>query len=238
VARRGDALLARLVVQVVSPLLLSVAAAGPADAQRLRELTPSQRRMIDSGGQIFVTESLRGSAWPRAWVYQFIDATPEEAAAVFGDYALHATYIPNVKKSVIARVIDPATAEVDYALRLPMVRDEEYTVRDRVSAPTGSGRYQIEWTLVRASSVKGTEGYVRFERYRNDDLQRDGTLMEYHNFVTPGSRLGAIPVIRSRALQQIRAAAGAVVAQVDRELRSDPALLSRQLRALRSALAP
>jgi hypothetical protein len=216
--------------------LFSIAGAGPSRTQRPAELTPAQRRTIDTGGQVFLTEDVRGSPWPRAWVYQFVDATPEEAAAVFADYPLHATYIPNVKKSLIARVIDRATVEVDYALRLPIVRDEEYTVRDRLSAPAAGTRYQIEWTLVRASSVKGTDGYVRFERYWNDKLQRDGTLIEYHNFVRPGSRLGGIPLIRSRALQQVRGTAAAIAAQVERERRSDPALLARQLRALRSAL--
>lgn len=214
------------------------AAVGPARTQRPAELTPAQRRTIDMGGQVFLTEDVRGSPWPRVWVYQFIDATPEEAAAVFADYSLHTTYIPNVTKSVIARVVDRATVEVDYVLRLPIVRDEEYTVRDSLSAAAGGTRYQVEWTLVRASSVKGTTGYVRFERYWNDKVQRDGTLMEYHNFVTPGSRLAGIPLIRSRALQQVRGAAAAVAAQVERERRSDHALLTRQLQALRSALVP
>jgi hypothetical protein len=218
--------------------VFSAAAADTSRAQRPAELTPAQRRTIDTGGQVFLTENVRGSAWPRVWVYQFIDATPEEAAAVFADYALHATYVPNVKKSVIGRVIDRTTVEVDYALRLPIVRDEEYTVRDRLSAPGGGTRYQVEWTLVRASSVKGTEGYAWFERYWNDKLQRDGTLMEYHNFVTPGSRLGGIPLIRSRALQQVRAAAGAIATQVERVRTEHPTQLSRQLQALRSALAP
>jgi hypothetical protein len=224
-------------VHVIAAFLLSVAAV-PAPTQRPAELTPAQRRTIDAGEQVFLTEDVRGSPWPRAWVYQFIDATPEEAAAVFADYSRHTTYIPNVRKSVIARVIDGATVEVDYILRLPIVRDEEYTVRDHVSASAGGARYQVEWTLVRASSVKGTDGHVRFERYWNDRLRRNGTLMEYHNFVTPGSRLGGIPLVRSRALRQVRAAAAAVVAQVERERRSDHALLTRQLRALRSALVP
>jgi hypothetical protein len=238
VARRRGRLLTRPLVHAVAASLFSVASADTAPTQQPTGLTPAQRRTINTGGQVFLTEDVRGSVWPRAWVYQFIDATPEEAAAVFADYALHATYIPNLKKSVIARAIDGATVEVDYTLRLPIVRDEEYTVRDRVSAAPGGAWYRVEWTLVRASSIKGTDGYVRFERYWNDKLQRGGTLMEYHNFVTPGSRLGGIPFIRARALQQVRAAAAAVVAQVERERNSDPALLARQLRALRLALVP
>ena len=223
--------------RVVAASLL-VAVAGTARAQRPPGLTPDQRRTIDGGGQVFVTERVAGSAWPRAWVLQYIDATPEEAAAVFADYAAHSAYIPNLKRSATARRIDRVTTDVDYVLRLPIVRDEEYTVRDRLSASEAGARYQVDWTLVRATSVKVTDGYARFERYRNEKLQRDGTLMEYCNFVTPGSRLGAIPFVRSKALEQVRAAAGAIAAQVERERRGNPALLARQLETLRAALAP
>jgi hypothetical protein len=211
--------------------------AGITAFQQARAPTAEQRRVIDRGEQVFLTEAVAGSAWPRAWVLQYIDATPEEAAAVFADYSLHSTYIPNVKRSAVGRVIDPLTAEVDYVLRLPIVRDEEYTVRDRLSASEERAHYQVDWTLVRATSVRGTEGYARFERYWNDKLRREGTLLEYCNFVTPGSRLAGIRFVRSRALEQVRAAARAVGAQVERHRRENPALLRRQVGALRAALA-
>src|SRR5215213_8631876 len=81
------------------------------------ELSAAQQEVIDRGGQVFVTEDVRGSPWPRASVFQYVDATPEEAAAVFADYDRHATYMPGLKSSRISRVVDGHTVEVDYVLR-------------------------------------------------------------------------------------------------------------------------
>jgi hypothetical protein len=205
-------------------------------AQAAEELTVEQRAMIDDGRQVFLTWDVSGSAWPRACVYQHIDAMPEEAAAVFTNYERHLAFIPSLRKSTVSRVIDPVTAEVDYTLRVPIVADEHYTVRARLSTYNGGASYRTDWTLVRATSTKATEGNVRFEPQRSDGAQRDGTLMAYCNFVTPGSRLAKLGFIRSKAMALVRQTAGAIVAEVERARASDRALLDAELQILRSAL--
>ena len=199
-------------------------------AQAAEELTTEQRRTIDDGRQVFLTWDVSGSAWPRACVYQHIDAMPEEGAAVFTNYERHLAFIPNLRKATISRVIDPVTAEVDYTLRVPIVADEHSTVRDRLSTYSGGASYKIEWTLVRATSTKATEGSVRFEPHR------DGTLMAYCNLVTPGARLAGLGFVKSRAMAQVREAARAIVTEVERERAGNRALLDAELRTLRSAL--
>jgi hypothetical protein len=199
-------------------------------------LTAEQRALIERGRQIFVTEQIPGSPWPRARAYHYIDATPEEAAAVFTDYERQTTYIPGVKKSKIARVIDARTAEVDYTQAIPVLADEHYTVRDSLSADSAAASYRVDWVLVRASSTKGAVGNARFVPYRNERTGRDGTLFIYSNFVTPGSRLAGLGFVKARALRQMRDAVSAVVRQVEVERRTNSALLERQVAALRAAL--
>jgi hypothetical protein len=205
-------------------------------AQAVQELTAEQRATIDDGGQVFLTWDISSSAWPRACVYQHIDAMPEEAAAVFANYERHLIFIPKLRKSRISRVIDPVTAEVDYTLRVPIVADEDYTVRPSLSTYNSGASYKIDWTLVRATSTKATEGSVRFEPQHSDKVQRDGTLMAYCNFVTPGSRLAKFGFIKSKAMALVRATAGAIVTEVERERAGDRALLDAELRTLRAAL--
>ena len=216
--------------------VLVTAGAQRGRAQAAHELTADQRATIDDGRQVFLTWDVSGSAWPRACVYQHIDAMPEEAAAVFTNYERHLAFIPNLRKARVSRVISPVTAEVDYTLRVPIVADEQYTVRDHLSSYNGGVSYKIEWTLVRATSTKATEGSVRFEPHRSERAQRDGTLMAYCNLVTPGSRLARLSFIRSKAMAQVREAAEAIVAEVERECAGNRALLEGELRALRSAL--
>jgi hypothetical protein len=169
-------------------------------------------------------------------VYQYIKATPEEAAAVFTDYNRHATYIPNLKRSKISRVIDPRTVDVDFTLRVPVVADERYTTRNQLSTYSTGTAFRVSWALVRASSTRATVGHVRFEPYRNRRLKMTGTLMAYYNFVTPGSKLAGIGFIRRKGLSQMRDAVRAIVRQIEVERAKNPALFRKQLSTLRAAL--
>ncbi len=210
--------------------VLMTAGAQRAHAQVRDSLTIEQRRSVDAGRQIFLTWDVTGSTWPRACVYQHINATPEEAAAVFTNYGRHLDYVPGLRKAKVSRVIDPVTAEVDYTLRVPIVADEHFTVRNHLSTYNGDASYRIEWTLVRATSTKSTNGSVRFEP------QRDGTLMAYCNLVTPGARLAGLGFIRTRAMAQVRETGRSIAAEVERQRAHDRTLLDAEVRVLRSAL--
>ena len=202
------------------------------------ELTVDQKRVFDSGGQVFVRRDVAGSPWPAVAVYQYIDASPEEAAAVFIDYERHQTYIPGVRKSHVSAVISSRTVEVDYVVRVPIVADEHYTVRNHLCAYESSKSYRVDWTLVRASSTKATTGNVRFEPYRGPRLGTRGTVMAYANVVTPGSRLAPLGIVKKRAMQQMRETAYAIVRRVETERATDATLLEKQVAAFRAALAP
>lgn len=221
--------------QCVVAGIVAAAITSPLRPQAVRELTPAQRASIDSGADVFMTWPVSGSTWPRACVFRYVDAMPEEAAAVFTDYERHVAFIPELTKAKISRVIDPATVEVDYRLRLPIVADEDYTVRDHVSS-AGDTSFIVEWTLVRATTTKATEGNVRFEPYQPATSRRRGTLMAYCNLVTPGSRLAGLRFIRTRALSQVRETARAIGAEVTRQRASDRSRLAAELRALHAAL--
>src|SRR5688500_4857069 len=168
------------------------------------ELTTEQRSAFDGREQVFVRRDVAGSPWPAVVVYQYIDASPEAAAAVFIDYESHRSYIPGVRQSRVSAVVDPATVEVDYVLNVPLVSDERYTVRNHLCSYGGGESYVVEWTLVRASSTKATTGQARFEPHLDPQRNQHGTVLVYSNFVTPGSRVAGFGMIKSRALQQMR----------------------------------
>ena len=199
------------------------------------ELTADQRRLIDAGEQVFVTRDSARTPWPLAWVYQFINATPEEAAAVFADAERQTDYVPDLKRSRIIRTIGPGVIEVAQEMRVPIVKDEWWEVRDTVSA-RDDGSYRIAWTLVRARTTKSVTGYAHFEAYHNPLTGRDGTLLTYHNFAVPGSRMAGLGLVERHALKKLRETARALRDQVERERRDEPDLLARQLAALREML--
>jgi hypothetical protein len=218
---------------LVTALMLS----APPALSRAQSISVERRAAIDSGRQVVITEKMSGLSWPRVTVYLFIPGSAEEAAAVFADFERHAAFLPNVKRSHVSRVVDSATVEVDYTLRVPIVKDESYTVRDHLTSVlsdsvTGVRSYRVEWTLVRASSTKAADGEAVFAAYR------DGTLLTYRNLVVPGSRMAGLGFIRGRAQREVEATVRAIVEQVLKERASDRALLDRQLSALRAMVGP
>lgn len=234
-----------LALGIVPALVKAQSPAAPVAAPIAAELTAEQRSTIDAGGQVFATRAVEGAPWPRALVYRFVDATPEEAAAVFTDYARHASFIPDLEKSHLSRTVDPATAEVDYTLDVPVFADEDYTVRDRLRqyavpfeapASTTAEAYRVDWTLVRATSTKSTVGSVRFEPYRHPRTGRVGTLMAYDNFVVPGSSMAGIGLVRRQAMKQVQATAEAIAREVERQRRAQPDAVRQGVVRLRSAL--
>ncbi|MGQ0429522.1 MAG: hypothetical protein ACT4UQ_06295 [Gammaproteobacteria bacterium] len=186
-----------------------------------------------AGSQEIVREQRAGSPWPAVTIVTFVEATPEEAAAVFTDYARHVEFIPSTKLSRISKVHTPSDVEVDYIVALPIVSDERYTVRDRLSRD-GSG-YRVDWTLVRASSTKGTVGHARFTSTTHPVTGKPGTRFEYHNFVTPGSRIAGMGFIRNRALKEMEQTAAAFAARFESE-RSNTAAMQARIASLRAAV--
>jgi hypothetical protein len=200
------------------------------------ELTAEHRRLLEAGEQVFVRRDSAKTPWPMTWVYEFIDARPEEAAAVFADTERQVEYVPDLKRSQVVRTIAPGVIEVAQEMRVPIVRDEWWEVRDSLSAPD-DGSYRIAWTLVRARTTKSVVGYAHFEPYRNTSTGRDGTLLTFHNFVIPGSRMAGIGLVERHALKKVRETARATRDRVERLRREQPELLAQEVAALREMLA-
>ena len=184
--------------------------------------------------QEVVREQRSSSPWPAVTIVTFVDASPHEAAAVFIDYGQHHEFVPGTKLSRVSRIISPSEVEVDYVVALPIVSDEEYTVRDKLSRDSAGG-YRVDWILVRASSTKGTIGHARFTPATDPRTGKSGTRFEYHNFVTPGSRLSGLGFIRNRALREMEETARALARRFESERRNTAAMRAR-IASLRASL--
>jgi hypothetical protein len=193
------------------------------------KLSAEQKAAISRGEQVMVTEDMPGKPWPKVTLYQRVATTPEEAAAVFFDYERAVEYVPGLKKSRISRRIDARTFEIDYTLGIPVLADENYTTRNRLSAyAAGGSAFSIDWTLTRADSTRFSEGFARFETLGT------GCLFAYYNYVVPSG--GLADKFRKRAIRQVSEAAQAVRKQAEQEKSRAPALLTRQVEALQRAL--
>jgi hypothetical protein len=195
------------------------------------ELTPAQQAQISAGSQVFVSKDVPGAPWPRAWVYQRVESTTEEAAAVFADYEAATSFAPDLKAAKISTRVDPRTTEVTCTIGVPIMGDVHYTVRNTLSRYSARGAaYRVDWTLVRSNTMKSSEGNIRFES------QGSGTLVAYYSWVVPNSIFAR--AVRKHALEGLRDNVAALVKRIEAERAGEQALLQKQLAALRAALAP
>lgn len=193
----------------------------------LEDLDAKQIEEVARGGQVVLLQAVEGKPWPRVRVYQKVDATPEEVAAVFFDYKNAKSYVPKIIKSEVSRQVSPCVAEVDYGIDIPILPDEYYTALNTLTLETDGG-YLVTWSLVRALQTKASEGSLRIERWK------DGAVIRYTNLVTPGSIMARL--LRSTAIDQMRSTVRAIVTRVGKQKTEKPEALKEEIRNLESAL--
>lgn len=221
-------------IQMVSVLLMALALGTSVQASQLGgaydELTDAQKAQLQVGEQVFFTVDVEGSAWPKVFIYQRIDSTPEEAVAVFWDIELQPSYISSLKKAQIIAKPDRRTVEAAYTVDVPVLADESYTTRSTVRTYDQEGpSYRVDWEKITADTTQHIEGNARFESLGT------GTIMAYYNFVIPGS--GMAGWVKSKALKQVRETADAIVQQVELEIKEKQDLLQTQISEIREAVA-
>ena len=191
------------------------------------ELNSSQKSQIEEGLQVVVIEDVDGKPWPRIKIYRFINASPEEVAAVFFNFENAKSFVPNIFKSEISNKISPCVMDVDYGLNVPIFPDELYTVRNSLRV-IDENSYCVEWKLLRATLTKDSIGNFRVEPW-------DGkSLVCYQNLVTPASNIAVL--LRGKALEQMKETTKSFATQVEKEKNSSPPGLKREVAALRAAL--
>lgn len=208
-----------LFLMVLLVVCSSVARSGVMD-----DLSAADAGRVRGGGQVVVAKDVVGKPWPLVTVYQKVDASPEETMAVFFDYNNAVDYVPNCLKSEITQRIDARTFDVDYTVDVPILSDEEYTVRNQLS-DEGNGGLKVEWRVLRATSIKSSEGSLVVEPLGS------GSVLRYQNIVEPSSI--AAPLLKGVAVGQMSEMVEALVERVDSR---GAAGLAEPVRLMRSAL--
>ena len=179
-------------------------------------LTANQRTMVERGGVVQLLEPLTTSPWPRSVVFEFIDATPEECAAVLSDYELQSKYIPRMKTSRIVQRRGAIETDVQYVIDVPIYPDEQSVSRQQVSVTNGD--YAVRWqTVVNDSDPPKsvTTGRALFSAMTNPQSGKKGTLMVHDQTVIPNSVFARVPYIRNKAIETSRDAAKAITRQIE-----------------------
>ena len=215
--------------------LIAILAAALGLQVAVPPLPPGGLERVERGEAVQVLTDVAGKQWPRSTVYQFIDATPEQAAAVLSDYELQSKYIPRLNTSRVLKQQGSST-DVEYVVSIPIYPDERSVSRQRVV--TSGDEYRVEWFTVVDSTRKGsvTIGSATFRPMVNKLTGKTGTLLIHDQTVEPASMFARVPMVRNKAIEASRDAASAIRQQVERERSSDVTKLEAQLKRLRSSV--
>ena len=64
-------------------------------AGAIDDLDFDKQNKVKNEQQVAIFENIEGEVWPKSTIYEYIKATPEEAAAVFFDYKNHCNVMPD-----------------------------------------------------------------------------------------------------------------------------------------------
>lgn len=212
-----------------------LAIAATIAAAQVPSLSAEQTERVERGEAVQVLSAAEGSPWPRSTVYQFIEATPEECAAVLSDYELQEKYAPRMKSSRIVRDTGKVT-DVEYVISIPVYPDERSVSRHWIGV--NGAEYRIEWRTVEEPGSKGsvTRGSATFRPMTNTRTGKTGTLMIHDQSVVPASMFARVPMVRNKAIEASRDGAASIRKQVEKERTADRRLLEAQLKRFRARL--
>jgi len=228
---------ANLLVSALSiSIVFSFSCAESAYANILDELEEEDRVLVERGEQVALTEDVEDSAWPHVYVYQKIDANPEEVTAIFTDYELHQEMFREVGivRSVIINRPDPATAIVESTMTFPVVfgvqlKDEAFTTWNKVKLLTSSKSYRVDWGSLETETIKKIAGDLKIEAFSS------GSIIRYHSFIVP-SRPNFAQLIVQMAIDRVKQTIVLFNNQVEDEKQNDPQRLLGQVEVLRRVL--
>jgi len=198
-----------------------------ATAKLVDELSSEQLQTLKGGQLVKKIEDVADNTWPRVTIYQTVRATPEEVMAVFIDYVNAKEFTPDVISSEIAKVISPKVKEVDYVVKVPLLANESYAVRNTLTS-LGDASYRVSWTMLRSTYMKSGTGDFTVEPFNG------GTLMRHTSLTEPGSKL--VAPLKGFALTQVEKTVASLKNYIEKMKSSQPQKLNDLVSQLNAAL--
>jgi hypothetical protein len=193
-------------------LSFTLLALASAPAALLDELNPADRAKLDAGQNIVTTIDKPGATWPEVRIYRKVQATPQGVTDLFLDYENASSFIDNLDSAVVENQPDRQTKDVRYTVRLPVLLNISYLVRNRYQkTPDG---YTVHWNLLESVFAKSADGSLRVEPHS------DGAVICYTNHVEPATRL--VAGLRGQAIKQATATVDSIAKEAERRHRGQP----------------
>lgn len=195
-----------------------------ANAGIYEQLSAAQQAQVQRGEQVVVTTDVAGSPWPQVTIYERVESTPEEAAAVFNDYELQTEYVSNMDKVTVVSRPNKSTAIVDYSMSV-FFFSIDYRLQNSLTVYDQGNSYRFDWKFLQGNRMNDIRGLLKIEKLGT------ASVVMYQNLIVPQTSS-----FKDKAIDMTVEAAAGIRDQIQKERTENPALLQTQIQNIRSAL--
>ncbi len=180
------------------------------------QLTPDEQALIRKGGQVVRTQDVDGDPWPQYTVYQKVNATPFETAAVFADFDRHQEFFPGIVSSKVTESQPGGRLTLKYHLKKLGQTDETLVSEWVHRADSG---YRVDWRLLSSHLAEKSDGFAAFESMGNAG---ESTLVVYSNLVVPNSSIPSflLGIFKKKVEGEVKDSVSALLGRV-RSVKAD-----------------
>lgn len=208
--------------------LITLILFGPLLSTSLLALSHKQREFLKTHDSFTEREMVNKAPWPRVTIYMKINATPEEAMALFSDFERQKDYVPNLTKSEVTKQVSPAEVHTEYELKMPWpVSDARYVHGTVISKNEKS--YSIKWFVVESETTDKIDGMATFTHFEGK------TLMIYQSLIYPKSFIA--PLFAGTMVEDTEASTQAIKKFIEAEVAKKGESYEHSLALLRRSLA-
>jgi len=202
-------------------------------ASALDELGAADQQNVESGGRAEIS-TMRSGPWPELKVYQLVNFSPKDGAAVFADYQKHNKLFNDIISSDAHFQPGSNTVTVDYLMKVMKgLGKEHYTWQINFVPYDNNQSFKFEWHQVVAERTQVNEGSVRFEPHAG------GTLIAYTAYSEPKKIFGFDPNwqwVKDGVRQSILDSVTSVIQRAQSVITGDHTLFNAELFVLDGAL--
>ncbi len=173
-------------------------------------LSPDEQAEIRAGHQVVKEQEISGDPWPQFTIYQKINATAFESAAVFCDFNRHHEYFPGIVSSEVTETQPGGHLTLNYRIQM-MGQSDDTTVKEWVHKVDSS--YRVDWKLASSRLAELSDGFAVFEPLGNAG---ESALLVYSDLIKPNSSVPSflLGMFKKKVENEIRDSVSAIEGRV------------------------
>ena len=145
----------------------------------IQKLSAEEKIQLENGELVLHKRAIDSLPWPETTTYAIVEASPEEAFAVFTDFDAQEEYIPRVIESLGKPGSQKWIKNLEIKAEVPWPVNKTSYTTGNIFEKLNNDAFRVRWFFIEAEHFHNTEGYAAFYPYKGK------TLFIYQSLVEP-----------------------------------------------------